>query len=275
MSESAKILNISLSNTTDSGGSVMIEQNAWSPYTGYLTKGGAVAYLYSLLFGDPEDAPAENCGATGGVDGNAATGTVYTYPTPHTLQYKFAVSNANITGPFVEFLEFAEVAQIQNTTEVRLQYPTKRIISAEWLSKGLGLPDIIITEGRVRVKKPTMGSMLVVYEVVRHTWEVAVNPRLDSTKNVYQNYIYAVWDGGNSYLEYTPPPDAQEGDSGSDSAECNSKWKALTSLGLDPDSGYTSGDTDITLDKDNIPVAPSLGDIEKSWNYCENKEATE
>jgi len=275
MSESAKILNISLSNPTSSGGSVMIEQNAWSPYTGYLTKGGAVAYLYSLLFGEPDDGPGENCGATGGVDGNTATGTVYTYPDPPELPYKFSVSNASVTGLAVEALEFAEVVHIQNTTEARLQYPTRRIISAEWLSKGLGLPEIITTGGRVRVRKPTMGSMLVVYEVVRHSREVSVNPRLDSTKNLYQNFIYVVWDGGNNYLEYSPPPDAEEGDSGKDSARCNSKWKSLASLGVDDTDGLTLGDTDITLDPQSPPKAPSLGDIEKSWNYCENSEAVE
>lgn len=259
----------------EAAGSVLLEQDAWKPYTGFLTKAGAVAYLRSLLFGEPDDAPTENCGAAGGVDGNAATGTVYAYPDPPELAYQLHVSNGTLSGQMVEILPFSEIVQFQNSTEAALQYPTRTILAAEWLSKGEGLPEILTAGGRVRTKTPVLGSMMVVYEIVRHSREVSVAPRLGATQNSYQNFIYAVWDGGNAYLEYKPPPDAEEGTNGSHLLRCNSAWRSIADLLAALGLGTTPGGTDITLNPQGPPKAPSLGDIEKSWNYCENREELE
>lgn len=259
----------------ESAGNVLIEQDAWEPYTGLLTKAGAFSYLRSLLFGEPDDAPLADCGASGGVDGNAATGTVYTYPDPPELIYQLHVSNGSFVGYMAEVLQFSEIVQFQNTTEAALRYPTRTILAAEWLSKVDGLPDIITTGGRVRTKKPALGSVMAVYEVARHRRDVSVFPRLGATKNSYQNFIYAVWDGGNSYLEYKPPPDAQEGTGGAYLMRCNPSWGSIADLLAALGLGTTLGGTDITLNPQELPKAPSLGDIEKSWNYCENREETE
>lgn len=256
----------------ESAGSVLIEQDAWKPYTGLLTKAGAVAYLHSLLFGEPDDAPTENCGAS---DGNIATGTVYTYPNPPELLYKLSVSNGSFVGYMAEVLQFSEIVQFQNTAEVSLRYPTRTILAAEWLSKGEDLPDIITTGGRVRTKTPVLGSAMVVYQVVRHSREVSVNPRPGATENTYQNFIYAVWDGGNSYKEYVPPADVEEGSIGAEFMRCNSAWQSLADLLAALGLGTTTGGTDITLNPQGPPKAPSLGDTEKFWNYCENREEAE
>lgn len=260
-----------------SAGRVLLEQEPWDPYVGYLTKGGAVAYLRGLLFGEADqELPATNCGidvAAGGI----TKGTVYAYPDPPELGYLLALSHGTVSGHSVEFLNFAEVVHLQNEIEPALRYPTRRIVSAEWLGSAMlgalpaaGMPAIAIAGGRVKASAPIYGSMLVVYEVVRHIYAATVTPRLEAAQNKYQSYIYAVWDGGNNYLEYKPPADAEESQSSAAAPRCNLDW-LHGGTGTAGGAGYGSN-TDIVDSDDPQVTAPALGDIERLWDYCSNSE---
>jgi len=194
-------------------GGVMLEQEPWDPNMGYLTKAGAVAYLNALLFGDPEEDLIENCGAD-------VQSTVYAYPEPSNLQYSIAITHGVLGEAREEILEYAEVIQVQQETDINLQYPTTNVISAEWLTDAFNLdgdtlptPDIIISGGSVAVESRVDGSLYVIYEVFRHIYSVAVPEREDAEENNYQSHIYAVWAGGNNVIEYDLPADLEDGGS--------------------------------------------------------------
>ena len=63
---------------------VLLEQEPWDPYVGYLTKLGVIAYLNALLFEGPEVLP--NCAYNGGMFSKA----IYAYPSRPDLNYQAA-----------------------------------------------------------------------------------------------------------------------------------------------------------------------------------------
>lgn len=230
---------------------VLLEQEPWDPYVGMLTKGGAFAYIRNLLF-DEGDGVQENCG----VDADGwITGSVYAYPDPAALAYKIGVSHGKL-GPRIETeLQYAELLQIQNETEPELRYPTTSIISASWVTDALAKdgetmprPAISTAGGRVRIAAKTYGTILVIYRVIRHTYQVWISPRPTAAENKYQSFIYAIWDGGNNVIEYKPPADAEDG------GRCNSLAR------------YGEGGTEPPTDCEPPHASPE--DLHYDVDYC-------
>ena len=230
---------------------VLLGQEPWDPYIGMLTVGGLWAYIRQLLYGEGEGVQ-ENCGAD---EAGLIGGVVYAYPDPAGLVYDLGISHGD-PGPRIETeLKYAELLQVQNETEPSLRYPTDEIYSAVWVTDALAKdgetlprPAISIAGGRVRTATPTYGTILAIYKVVRHTYQVWISPRPTAAENKYQSFIYAVWDGGNNYIEYQPPADAEDG------GRCNNLIH------------YGEGGT--TPSGDCEPPRPTPQDINYDVDYC-------
>lgn len=205
----------------DSDASVLLEQEGWPRYIGYLTRLGVVAYLDGLLFGDDdaEDA-SRNCGTDqlGRVVKN-----IYAYPDPADLGYLIGISHGEIGERIVEDLEYAEVLNLQNETEINLKYPCQGIISKEWITDSFNVeggelppPNVSITvDGTdLDVSGPAVGALLVVYRVIRHRYRITVPPRENAGENSLQSFVWVAWNGGNNYMEVSLPDDQEPG-------ECN------------------------------------------------------
>lgn len=232
---------------------VLLEQEPWDPYVGMLTKGGVVVYLYDLLFGE-EDNVSTDCG----VDEYAGvSGVVYAYPDPKDLNYHIGISHSDPGEPIITELQYSELLQVQNEKAPILRYPTDEIISAEWITDaftvgGQPLPRPIIhtSGGKIRISEAVYGTILVIYKVVRHTYSVYILPRPTAIENKYQSYVYAVWDGGNNYLEYEPPKTVEDG------GDCNLS---------------RHGEGDISTPEDCEPPLVSPEDVHYDVDYCSGK----
>lgn len=233
----------------DTSASVLLEQEPWDRYVGLLTRGGVVVYLRSLLFDEPPQ--EEKCAALDGVVG----GIVYAYPDPPGLAYHLGISHGEAGERIVSELEYAEVLQIQNEQRPSLRYPTGEILSATWVTdafaadgESLPRPAVSIAGGQIVIAAPVYGTLLVIYRVTRHTYRVRIAARPTAPENKYQSYVYAVWDGGNNFIEYQPPVDAE------DDGRCNNSRR---------------GDGDISApDRCEPSVYPE--DIWRYWDYCQN-----
>jgi len=244
-------LSITRSNQREeSSAYVLLEQEPWDAYVGMLTKGGLLAYLRSLLYGETDEEQEKgNCGLLNGI----AETVVYAYPYPASLAYAIGISHGDLGPREKTVSEYAEVIQVQNVTDPQLKYPTDRIISAEWLSafklsgETASRPTISTSGGRIRLSAPCYGSLFVRYEVVRHIYSVTVEPRPDATENLYESFIYATWNGGNEYLKFEPPADAESG-----GGRCNTG----------------GGESDIQPSDDCEPPSASPADIHQDYDYC-------
>lgn len=196
---------------------VLLEQDEWDSYTGYLTRMGALAYLNNLLFGDEDDAEEENCGVD--LDGHVRK-NVYAYPDPANLHYLIGLSHGEMGPQTVEELEYAEVLNLQADQEAGLKYPCFGIISTSWIvdaydSEGSPQhrPAVRITGGtQPKFLISTYGALLVTYRVIRHSYAIDVPPRENAGENSLQSFVWAVWPGGNDYMEVDLPDDQEPGD---------------------------------------------------------------
>jgi hypothetical protein len=257
-------LTIQYAPPSDSGaGYVALEQEPWPKFTGYLTQGGVIAYVKSLLFGDPTTGQdnEDDCGMWGG----SFSTKMYACPYPHGLHYTAGLSHGSVGGRVIQQENYAEVVLLQQANTATLRYPTDRIISAEWLADAYDIygrttsrPRITTTGGRVTVDRVVYGAMLVVYEVVRHIYGLAIGRRENYAENLITSHFYAVWDGGNNSLACRPPPDGEDG------AHCRHDDDLIT--------GYTGGNMrpgagDDNGDDDDLPtVRPK--DENYSYDWC-------
>jgi len=229
---------------------VLLEQERWDPYIGMLTKGGVVAYLHDLLFGEG-DGVEENCGVN---EDGSVSGNVFAYPDPPDLNYSAKISHGVLGPRVVAELEYAELLQIQKITEPALRYPTSEILSAEWVTDAFAVdgevlprPAVDISGNRPRIAEQVYGTLLVIYRVVRHAYSVTIYPRPEAAENKYQSYIYALWDGGNNFIEYNPPPTVLDG------GRCNSG----------------GGGSVTVVPPDCEPAPPQPEDLHYDVDYCD------
>jgi hypothetical protein len=247
----------------------MLEQEPWDPYTGHLTAAAAVAYLDALLYGDPDAELSEMCGTD---KYGTMYGAIYVYPSPQTLNYRLAVTNGSLGMMRLENLTHREVLQVNMATDPPLRYPASLIFSATWLSGAwavdgteLPAPAVDISGSRPHLAFPVVGSLLVVYKVVRHQYEVIIPPRTEATENIYQSHVYAVWNGGTRVMEFTTPPGISKTDS---AVRCNNSLNTWM-YGIDPLTGLKLGDSDF-IDHPDDPPTVKPEDESKYWDYCAN-----
>ncbi|MFA6135482.1 MAG: hypothetical protein WC869_15830 [Phycisphaerae bacterium] len=196
----------------DTSAFVLLEQEAWDPYINYLTKAGVFAYLNARLFQAP--APPAFCSAADG----SYSKTVFAYPSPAALPYQIGVAVGVISECSIAFLDYAEAIQCDLQAELTPKYPVQEITSYEWVGDAYDQNGAVIPRPAVRISgkalalsQPVYGTLLVVYKVIQHRYTVSITPRPGAKENRLTAFAWAVWNGGNTYLDVEAPSGAKGG----------------------------------------------------------------
>ena len=196
---------------------LMIEQEPWTKYTGYLTKTSLVKALVNRLYGGQYSGLVD-CG----MDGDQLSVAVHVYPYNPFLSYNFFASSGVLSSPVVDQFDHEEIVNIALDESAGLQYPAQEIISADWLGDVWDVdgniiagPDPAIDQQGIVFARPVYGALRVQYAVIRHVYQLDV-VRRQAVENQYSSVVYAVYDGGLRWLEIEPPPGAEEFAAGSE-----------------------------------------------------------
>ena len=256
MTETALTLKFAAPALPETGNFVLLEQEAWDPYINYLTKAGVIGYLNAKLFNAPQ--PASNCASA---DGSYTT-TLYAYPSQADLTYAARVSWGVIGDRMGGVVDYTEVIQCDLLTEIRPKYPAVSITRYEWIGDTydregslIPKPEVTLGEQDLTLSQPVYGTLFVTYKVVQHRYPVAVSPRPEAVENKLTSFAYALWSGGNEFMELEAPDGAEGG-------ECNGALKGGSSINFnegDPDNpGYVDGEDEI-----------------HEFDYCTGEELTD
>jgi hypothetical protein len=212
---SLRLVIVSPDRSRDNDDFVLLEQEPWDPYVGFLTKLGVVAYLNKLLFQGPD--LAENCGW----DGDTLSRQIFGYPSRRDLNYTAGCSHGTLGPRRVQEVDYTEAIQCNLELEPELTYPALSVTRFAWVGDAysplgdvLARPAVTINANGIKIATKVYGTLLVTYKVCRHIYSIAIRPRVGATENKLQSFVYAVWSGGNTYLEVKPPAGAEDG-------ECN------------------------------------------------------
>jgi len=211
MSTQLHSVNYSVQSKT-SNDFVLLEQEPWDPYVGLLTKMGAISFLGKIMFNNKE--PETNCAS----DGNTYTNKVYAYPSREDLAYSMGWVNADNTAKLIKFPIFTELIQCNLKQDLELKYPAMEIISAAWRGGSFSAegdivipPNLTLTSKGITVSRRVYGSVIVRYKVYQHLYPFVVTKRKDAIENSFTAFAYAIWDGGNEFIELKAPEGAEDG----------------------------------------------------------------
>ena len=203
---------INISNYRDTRDFVLLEQEPWDPYTGYITKFALYQFINHLMFqGKP---PEPKCPIL-------APRTIYAYPSRPDLQY-FADCSWGELGPRQVFeLEFREVIQCNLKSELETRYPALSITNFSWVGgawsrdgEALNQPNVQIDDKKIVLSQRVYGTLVVFYKVCVHKYSLSIKPRPGAIENKIQSHVYAIWNGGNKVIEIKHPDGTEDG-------ECN------------------------------------------------------
>lgn len=191
--------------------SVLLEQEAWDPYVGFLTKLGVVAYLNKLLYQGDDLEP--NCA----YDGSSYSKTIFAYPSRPDLNYIIGCSWGTLGPRRVQEVDYTEAIQCNLELGPQLTYPALSVTRYSWVGDAyspegdiLTRPSVTINDHGIAIAEKVYGTLLVTYRVCRHLYSIAIRPRSDAEENKLQSFVYACWDGGNTFIEVEAPAGAEE-----------------------------------------------------------------
>jgi len=260
-------LQISLSlpyDTVDTGGSLLLEQESWDPYTGHLTKMQIIGWLGRILF--RRKAPGNNCPP----DGPGFEKYIYAFPYPQSLNYKIGCSHGVLGARIIQNLEFSELVQCDLKLNPPMKYPAIAIKSYSFIgdcynSKGeiVAPPSVTIRENILTLSAKVYATLRVSYLVERHTYRVAIREREEYHNKKYQSFIYAVWPGGAEFIEIDAPLGADDQE-----PECNNIFGGGGNFDDLPLPGGTNIE-DGELEIEDEPYGPVSGsDDYIDVDYC-------
>lgn len=193
------------------GGSVLLQQEAWDPYVGQLTKMQVFAWLSKIIF--QTAIPSGYCPP--GFPGFSKT--IYAFPSSPSLNFKVGCSNGSLHDGHVEILDYTELVQVNLNRNPPLKYPAMSISSYAWdgdvynkIGEMVGHPDISLIDNSLSLRDTVYGSLRVTYKVYRYTYILSVQPREEYQEKKFQSFIYAVWGGGTTYIEVEAPVGAEQ-----------------------------------------------------------------
>lgn len=262
-----------LAATAARGGSVLLQQEAWDPYVGHLTKMQVFAWLSKIIF--QTAAPAGFCPP----DAPGFAKTIYAFPSPASLNFKIGCSNGNLTPGLVEILDYTELVQVNLSRNPPLKYPAMSISSYAWdgdvyNKKGemVGPPDILLINNSLNLRQEVYGSLRVTYKVYRNTYTLSVQPREEYQEKNFQSFIYAVWGGGTTYIEVEAPVGSEQ-----EEVPCNNILGGGINGGLGQFGvlGATPGSTtggELETEDDPYQGQVSGSDENRYIDYCTQKE---
>lgn len=210
----------------ESGGSLILEQESWDPYTGHLTKLQILGWLGLILFNTA--APVPNCPP----DGPGFEKFIYAFPYPQSLNYRIGCSHGTLGAAIVDTLEFSELIQCDLNKNPPMKYPAVSITSYEFVgdcynSKGETVipPAVSIRRNVLSLSAAVYATLRISYIVERHAYRIGIREREEYHEKKYQSFVWAAWAGGTTFLEVDAPLGADD-----EEKECNNIY--------DPNSGH-------------------------------------
>jgi len=190
---------------------VLLEQEPWDPYVGMLTKVQFITALNKIMFSGKDSEP--NCAS----DGLMYSSKVYAYPSREDLAYSMGWVNALNVDKIIQFPIFTELLQCNMEQDLDLKYPAMEIISAGWKGGAYSSdgaivtpPALTLTDTGAHVASKVYGTVIVKYKVCQHLYPFSVQRRVDAIENPFTAFAYAIWDGGNEFIELKAPEGAEE-----------------------------------------------------------------
>lgn len=251
-------------------GYVLLQQEAWDPYIGRLTKMQTFAWLSKIIF--QTATPTSYCPP-------AAPGfakTVYAFPSDPGLRFQIGASNGNLVPGPVEILDYSELVQVNLLKNPPLKYPAMAIKSYAWENETFNKKGDEVPLPAVRIinKKPVIdasvhGSLKIVYQVYRYTYTLTIQPRDEYQEKKFQSFLWAAWSGGTKFIEIEAPLGAV-----GDAVSCNNLLGSgvgqFDPFGALPGS-TTAGDGELDTD-DEEPFGKVSGEDENvDIDYCSQK----
>lgn len=242
------------SSTATSLDLLYIEQRAWLPWTGQVTKPQLVRYLASLLYSEAYQDQID-CGLSGG----SVVCVVDVYPKRAGLAYQFFTSHGQLSARSEALVVIeAETVDFQMATAASPQYPPREILSVAWagpcyLVDGTEIAQPLLTiEGSTLVSaRACLGTALVSYRTERHSYVLTAPRRDTALDNHYSAVVWGVYSGGLNYLAIELPPTIAEFEADAE-AVC----------------GWGGSATVTTQDPDSSEVQPSPKNRRTVYDYC-------
>ena len=206
-------LSLSLSDDRDSAENLLfLEQKAFSPFAGKLTKGGMVTGFLSWVLPREYEEPGNTCGGSSGI----FTATIYAYLYLQTLNYSIDTSYGSLGERVVEDITYTEGVQLSLKDRVDFSYPNEEIISTEWVgavynSRGETIPKPSFTADNrtLYFSEKVYGYLKVKYKITRHRYSAIVSGRnikdATITEDKYTSTVFAVYDGGIDWIQVQSP----------------------------------------------------------------------
>lgn len=209
---------------------LLLEQDKWKPYTGYVTKAAVARYLANIFW--PEDSfdPRFDCGISGG----QMILPIYCYPYSPGLTYNLKTSYGTLSERAQDLVEFSEVINFGLKKEASTKYPLRNLLKSEWVGDVFdtqgnvtALPAVSFQQSSITTATPVYGALRVTYSVERHTYILTVDARKEEVENLFSAVVYALYAGGIKWLEIEPPPGADEYLEGAE--DCRWMWTSTGS----------------------------------------------
>lgn len=204
--------------------SLRIEQEEWETTTGQVTKSGLYSYLYGRLTANIV-VNNVNCGFSM-VDGVPTVfTTIYVYLPMAEFPYAFHTSYGMLGAKAIDRLEQKEIINFSLSKSHQLVYLPGADVEYSWVGAVYDVhgavtpaPEVSFEGGSVLLNKIVYGSLRVEYGVLRHKYVLQAPIRAGVEEvDLFGAVVYAIYDGGISWLELEPPPgiDALLGGGGS------------------------------------------------------------
>lgn len=227
-------------NTREPLDLLMIEQEEWKPYTGYVTKANIVKWLANALYG-AEDEVYVDCGMIG----DHFVCGIFAYPFERGLAYRLETSWGELSERAEEEIEVKEIVNVglkkdngRVYSEEQLHFPAHAILETKWLSRPFDAegnqtisPAITADDRNLRFSSPVYGAVEVTYMTIRHAYILNVPKRVGSIENHFSAAVYGIYSGGIKWIEVEPPPGAEE-------------------MNLDADCGYNRPGSNVSFTDD-------------------------
>lgn len=196
-----------------------IEQEEWKPYTGGLTKYAMAKWFAGLIYEQDGDVKVD-CGFD--ADGSVTT-VINVYPNDIAKPYTPHLTHGSLGGAVVISETMEELIEFSMAKRGSLNYPCQSVVSVAWQGDCydadlavISKPALGVSADRKEViaSHEVYGTALVKYNVVRHSYAIAIPLRPDAEMNKFSSVFFVTWDGPVEFHRLSTPPGADEFEGG-------------------------------------------------------------
>lgn len=194
---------------------LLLEQEAWSAYTGVLTRAGLAFYARAAIYGGTADARM-----TCGFSGDTLHTVIYAWPLAPGVVFRLRASVGDLGAVQVDTVSTGESVTYNLTDHASLRHPADRIEEARWLTgpynsagEAIAPPALTVSGRDLILSEPVWGSVWIRTAGTRYTCRLSISR--DAAEPLlaagWSEYVIGLPEGGRPVaLELTPPPGAEE-----------------------------------------------------------------